>query len=247
MPDLKRLLNPVKTDFARICKANDLVLNYNHNKKEIFILRDIFESRAYADYFPFYQKNTIIDIGAHFGYFSLFAGRNSNPETVILAYEPDPGNFEALCSNIEKNRTFNIQPYNFAVGSANEISKLYLGKSPNNSLLPDYSLANSDRYTETETRTLERITHENNITRIDFLKMDCEGSEYAILETMPREVFNIITTVSMEFHDVKSPGYNGDFLVRLLRKNGFEIVRYGYEYTSMGLNHGRIIATRAFL
>jgi FkbM family methyltransferase len=245
MPSLKRLLNPVKTDFVRICKANELILDYSLNRKETAILRDIFEARAYSGYFPFYQKNTIFDIGAHYGYFSLFAWKNSGPGSVIFAFEPDADNFKALSHNLEKNKAGNIHPFNMAVGAANEISKLYKGESPNNSLLPDYSLTKGSRFTEIETRTLARIIGENNIERIDFLKMDCEGSEYMILETLPDEVYNIVTTISMEFHDLKSHKYNGNFMVSLLRKHRFEIVYYTYDHTSMGLNYGRIIATKA--
>jgi FkbM family methyltransferase len=244
MRNLKSFICPVRNDFARICKANNLLLDFDLNKKEIAILRDIFEARAYADYFPFFQKVTILDIGAHYGYFSLFGVRNTDPASTILAFEPEVNNYRVLCRNIEKTGAGNIHPFNFAIGGNNEISKLYKGESPNNSLLPQYSLAANNLYTETETRTLDRIISENNIQRIDFLKMDCEGSEYSILETMPDKVFDLISTVSMEFHDLKSAEYNGNFIIKMLRNHHFEIVRYTYDHTSMGLNYGRIIATK---
>ena len=244
MRSLKKLICPVKNDFALICKANKLLLDFSLNKKEIAILRDIFEARVYAGYFPFYQKVTILDIGAHYGYFSLFAHKNTDPASTILSFEPEENNFRALCRNIEKNGAGNIHPFNVAVGGTNEITKLYRGKSPNNSLLQQYSLATDDLCAETETRTLDRIIRDNNIQRIDFLKMDCEGSEYAILETMPDQVFDLITTVSMEFHDLKSAKYNGNFIAAILRSHHFNMVRFTYDTTSMGLNYGKIIATK---
>jgi FkbM family methyltransferase len=244
MRSLTKIFRPEKNDFEVICKANHLLLDYALNKKEVVILRDIFEARAYADYFPFYQKVTIIDIGAHYGYFSLFACRNADPASLIFAFEPEHNNYRALCSNIEKNKADNIHPFNCAIGGTNEMSRLYIGRSPNNSLLQHYSLATADRYAETETKTLSQIISENDIRQIDFLKMDCEGSEYAILETMPGRIFDLISTVSMEFHDLKSAERNGQYIVNLLRKNHFEIVRYTYDHTTMGLNYGRIIATK---
>jgi FkbM family methyltransferase len=241
---LKNLFDPKKNDFDLICKANNLVLDYNNNKKEIDILREVFEARSYSDYFPFYQKVTIIDIGAHYGYFSLFSSKNTNSATLIFAFEPDISNYRALCSNIEKNNAANIRPVNCAIAGTKETSRLYKGKSPNNSLMQNYSLVQKDKYTEIQTTTLSQIIYDYSIKQIDFLKMDCEGSEYAILETMPDEVFNLIKTVSMEFHDLKNDQYNGQFIVDLLRKHCFEIVRFTYNSTSMGLNYGRIIATK---
>jgi len=244
MRSLKKLICPVKNDFALICKANKLLLDFSLNKKEIAILSDIFEARVYAGYFPFYQKVTILDIGAHYGYFSLFARNNTDPASVIFAFEPENNNYMALCHNMEKNGAVNIHPFNVAVGGINEITKLYKGNSPNNSLLKQYSLATDDLYAETETRTLDRIIRDNNIQRIDFLKMDCEGSEYSILETMPDHVFDLIITVSMEFHDLKSAKYNGNFITSILHSHHFNIVKFTYDPTSMGLNYGKIIATK---
>ncbi len=241
---LKKLFGLKKNDFAIICKANNLLLDYSQNKKEIDILRDVFEARSYSDYFPFYQKVTIIDIGAHYGYFSLFSSKNTDNASLIFAFEPDVNNYRILCRNIEKNKAANIHPVNCAIAGTDELSRLYKGRSPNNSLLQDYSFVQKDQYIKIQTKTLPQIITDNDIQRIDFLKMDCEGSEYAILETMPDRVLNLITTVSMEFHDLKSAKYNGQFIVHLLREHHFEIVRYTYDSTSMGLNYGRIIATK---
>ncbi|MBN1414809.1 MAG: FkbM family methyltransferase [Bacteroidales bacterium] len=241
---LKELFSQRKKNFASICKANSLLLDYTLNKSEFDILRDIFEFRSYAEYFPFYQHVTIIDIGAHYGYFSLFAAGNSGSGSNIYAFEPDENNYKALCNNIEMSNARNIHPFNYAIDSTNAMTRLYQGKSPNHSLLQDYSLVQHDRYVDIQTKTLSQVVAENDIRRIDFLKMDCEGSEYTILETLPENIFDLITTVSMEFHDLKSAKYNGFFIVNILRDHHFEIVRFTYDHTSMGLNYGRIVATK---
>ena len=104
-----------RKDFQRICSSNGLNLNYKLNRRETPVLADIFEKREYANYFPFYQKATILDIGGHYGYFSLFASLNANPEAKILAFEPFPDNFGMLTKNIADCGLKNIESFNCAI------------------------------------------------------------------------------------------------------------------------------------
>ena len=236
-----------RNKFNTICRANRLSLDYNLNKNELAILSDIFEKREYSDYFPFYQKLTVLDIGAHYGYFSIFASKNTDEASKILAIEPGSLNFHCLTENIGKNKINNIIPVHAALGNKDEVSKLYLGRTSNNSLISDYSFLEKESNTEKiELKTLETILNEHYIENIDFMKMDCEGAEYSILESLSPETFKKITTLSLEFHDLKNKNYNGDFLVKLLIKHQFKIVKYQYMSTSMGLNYGKIIGTKNF-
>jgi hypothetical protein len=62
---------------------------------------------------------------------------------------------------------------------------------------------------------------EKNISKIDFLKLDCEGSEYRIFENLSEDFLNIIDKIIMEYHS------NTDGrLVKMIEKlqnNGFTV------------------------
>ena len=62
---------------------------------------------------------------------------------------------------------------------------------------------------------------EKNITKIDFLKMDCEGSEYRIFENFSTDFLGIIDKIVMEYH------FNTDGrLIKIIEKlenNGFTV------------------------
>jgi FkbM family methyltransferase len=245
--ELKRLLKEDKRIFLEFCKSNNLELNFQINKNETGILKAIFENREYADYFPFYQKVTIVDIGAHFGYFSIFAENNTDIGSTIIAIEPNQSNFRHLGENIADCKKGNIRCFNYAVGGRRGITKLYEGESANHSIIDNYPLLKPKRsFEEVECKTLEELIIENNLERIDFLKMDCEGAEYEILEGTIQSVFDKITTISMEFHDLKNSKFTSMNLINILVENGFKIVKFGYDKTTRNLNYGKIVGTRMF-
>jgi len=231
--------------FLEICKRNSLNLNYLTNKDGYEVLKSIFMMREYSDFFPFYRKATVIDIGAHYGYFSIFAGNNLQKDSKIYSVEPGKQNFMRLKKNICDCKLNNIYSFNIAIGDRNGTSKLFSGSSVNNSIIDDYAMSKtSGEYEETEIRTLETFIDENRLDKIDFLKMDCEGAEYIIIESTPKKVFDNIETISLEFHDLKKNNINAERIINKLAGCGFKIVKYNYENTSMNLNYGKMIGTK---
>lgn len=244
---LKKLIKGEKRAFDGLCETNNIQLNYNSNRNEFQIFRSIFEEREYSDYFPFYQNATVLDIGAHYGYFSIFAAKNTGPEAVIFSIEPSKNNYFFLQENILSNQIKNIKAYHLAIGARQGTTTLFTGNNQNHSLFEDYRLLDQNRKSEIiSVNTLELFMKENGLEKIDFLKMDCEGAEYDIFENTPSHVFNKIKTISMEFHDMKNENQTGEFLIKKLIDNGFQIVKYKYDQTTRNLNYGKIIATKIF-
>ncbi len=77
-----------------------------------------------------------------------------------------------------------------------------------------------ENYIEVHAITLQRIMDDNNLERIDFLKLDCEGSEGSILMSTPRGYLERIQKVAMEFHDNVSQ-LKHDEIQRLMEEVGF--------------------------
>jgi FkbM family methyltransferase len=245
--EIKKLVKGERRTFLEFCRSNKLGLNYQINRNEFGILKAIFEDREYSDYFPFYKKANIIDIGAHYGFFSIFAQNNTDKDSKIIAVEPNKKNFKHLQKNIEDCKISNISMVNYAIGGKSGVSKLYLGQTPNHSIVENYFLLDQNRgYEEIEIKTLEELIIEFDLDKIDFLKMDCEGAEYSILENTPDYIYDKIVTISLEFHDLKDSNFTGENIIKVLTEHGFEIVKYKYDKTLMNLNYGKIIGTRIF-
>jgi len=71
-----------------------------------------------------------------------------------------------------------------------------------------------------KTVTLPDVFKAINADKIDFLKMDCEGSEYPILMDN-RDLVKKIGFIALEWHNVK--GYKVEDLVRFLKSNNFRV------------------------
>ncbi len=245
--NILRLVKGKKRLFTDLCKINNLTLSYELNKEGLGIFQDIFQNREYSDYFPFYRHVTVVDIGAHFGFFSIFASNNLDKGSRIIAVEPNKENFSRLRKNISDCKITNINCHNCAIGDKSGISKLYHGQNPNHSIVDNYLLTKEHAdFEEVDVKTLEELVSELDLEVIDFLKMDCEGAEYSILYNTPDSVFDKITTISMEFHDLKDNRFTIEGVMEKLLRNGFEIVKLHYDKTSMNLNYGKLIGTKVF-
>ncbi|MDO8669461.1 MAG: FkbM family methyltransferase [Candidatus Buchananbacteria bacterium] len=193
---------------------------YNKNNRLIFtrhIIDEIWNTNTYnPPGFELKNNDTVIDIGANIGIFSVYAAKQA-PAGIIYAYEPEPDNFKLLEENIVINRLTNIKPFKLGVGR-NEKVKL---------LKSNFSSASHSLYgqiggaVDIDCVSLTNIFDINQIDCCHFLKLDCEGSEYEILFNLPDEYFRRIKLISLEYHDFFSDNRNGGNLKIFLESKGF--------------------------
>ena len=239
---LKKVLPVNRYLHRKICAGSGLSLEYGLNKEGIDILTAIFIDREYADYFPMQQSATVVDVGAHFGFFSFFAALNLAPNAKIISLEPSKDNFKVLQKNLHQNSLPNIQALNIALDGQTGTRTFYGGVSFNHSFFSQQK----KNPTSIPTCSLKDFFQQQNLAQIDFLKLDCEGAEFPILLQTEAAVLDRITTISMEFHDLPDEGYTSLQLIRHLKKHGFEIIRYQHDadYSFCNQNFGKIIATK---
>ena len=146
--------------------------------------------------------NTIVDIGANIGAFSIYAAQELENSTVY-AYEPVPANFGLLRENIEANNLGQrVKCFGKAVGGQNEKRKLYLKTSPQHSLYSKCSTLEPDGYIDVECITLEQIFDQNGIETCDLLKVDAEGAEYEIFYNAAASHLAKVRNCILEYHNM---------------------------------------------
>lgn len=150
------------------------------------------------------RSNITIDVGAYVGYFSLLAA-HANPQGRVYAFEPLPSVYTRLVRNIELNRLTNVQCLASAVGETDGTAEFWHtdAETPTSSSLSFEFMRSTENLVSTVVPviTLDRFARENNLSRIDLVKLDTESTEYQVLrgmgETLRRDHPIIISEVLM--------------------------------------------------
>jgi len=94
----KRLIH-VRTPYGTIACPEDA----------LDTVKEIYEREVYTCVRPLKHDDVVMDVGAHVGIFTLKAAREAE-DGLIVAVEPDPGNFRLLVRNIRANGLENVIP-----------------------------------------------------------------------------------------------------------------------------------------
>jgi FkbM family methyltransferase len=243
-----RNLYRIKKHVRLLSIANNIVLQKSMTLEDCIVFIDIFHFRTYSFFFPFYTNATVFDIGAHKGYFSLFASKHLSEDSTILALEPASKNYAECLKNLEINQIQNVTLINKGLGAQKGFTKLYAGSDANNSVIEGYNRTLFNRKgnisSTIELLSLEDIFCEYKINTVDFIKIDCEGAEYESLFNCPQDILTKCKVISMEYHDLKNAQKSGVEMYKLLVHNGFSIVNYSIDCVNADIDSGKIVATR---
>lgn len=200
-------------------------LNLNSEADES-VFHEIFVDRDYmvVDDIVGEASGVILDIGAHIGLFSMYA-RGLNDNVKIFAYEPAPENFAAMKAHFKENHIDGVTVKNVAVTGNDGETVLFLSEDSHNHSI--WNLFGSKMKqvkvpTVSMAKIFERDLVKQGILFCDLVKMDCEGAEFEILESMSVEVFKKIGSFYIEYHEYVD-GKKNDQLVKILQKNGFKV------------------------
>ena len=187
--------------------------------------------------------DTFFDIGAHTGESISSFGKNLNLK-VIYSFEASPISFKILNNNLKKiqstipNSQINIE--NFAIGASSkkikikhfiESSSSTIKKINTNSkyfkkkkkLISSLNNLNYFKEIDVNQISLDEYMIQKNIKRIDFLKIDTEGSEYEIIMGVTKNLKNIkLILFEHHFDDMISKEYKFSHINNLLIQNNFK-------------------------
>jgi FkbM family methyltransferase len=133
--------------------------------------------------------DTFVDIGAHFGYFSLLASRLVGPTGKVISIEAMPSTFLALKNNVERNGIANAELHNCAAYSCETTLKFKDFGVVHSSLNSAFAVRGVLEGQQAESaevnvtaKTADIIVAPHNDRRIAVIKIDAESSEEFVLE-----------------------------------------------------------------
>jgi len=179
--------------------------------------------------------DTVLDIGAHIGYYTLMAAKRVGKKGKAYAFEPNQDNCALLTKNLKLNNFKNVVLVNKAVSRSSGKVKFFLS----NVSTGMHSLIDIDNKSENIIE-IEAVSLNDffgkKIPTVSIIKMDIEGGEYAALDGMDRLLKkNKHMTILIEFSPysiIKAEKSPRDFL-NLLMSYGFKL--YSIEESSKKL------------
>lgn len=196
---------------------------YRKDTADEKVLQHSFDNDHFFSQVPEYQPDegdVIIDIGAHIGTFSLLSSSKAR-HGKVYAIEASEDSYNLLRINVALNQCANISVHHLAITDKNGTRTLY--HSTGNW---GHSIVNRhSRSSETvESCTLSDFLARNQIEACQFMKLNCEGAEFPILLSTPKNVLERFETMLVLYHcDLWNHHSQAD-LISHLESSGFHCV-----------------------
>lgn len=179
----------LKYDIDFTDKIQEMVYLGTYERRELTFLK------------KYVKKSWIcLDIGANIGFYTLNLSKLVDKNGKIYAIEPSPTNYKKLNENIAINNLDNCITSNIALSS--QSGEFLFSVSPHHNSgwgrLGKWKSAQSEVIVNV--KTLDDFLIFNNISNIDFLKIDIEGHELEFLEGAKNTLKNgIIKRIMIEY------------------------------------------------
>lgn len=181
------------------------------------------------------EGDVFLDVGAHFGYFSLLASHLVGLRGTVVSIEAMPTTYALLSKNVSANRRSNVKTHQFAAG-----------EKAGNVQFRDYGIVNSSLNTfvaargildgeaaayqvvDVETKRLDDFFARHELPNPAFVKIDAESSEHLVLEGMSAILEGAqppILLIEMGGGD-ESEDLRARRIHQLLEKYGYRLFRY---------------------
>jgi FkbM family methyltransferase len=136
-------------------------------------------------------ESIVVDLGANRCEFSRAV--RTDYRCRCFAVEPSP-KFAATIPDLS-----GISTFNYALAGHNGIMSFNISTEPLSSSMRE--IKDCERTVEVMGRTLAQFMRENQLSRIDLLKIDIEGAEIDLFDATPDEELLRIGQITVEFHD----------------------------------------------
>jgi FkbM family methyltransferase len=173
-----------------------------HEYRELLFLHDFLT-----------KEMVLLDVGANIGEYSIFAAKRLTDGKVV-SFEPVPTLRKILDQNIQLNRFSNVAVKPFGLSDAAGSFPIYfVGENENEGQATFFpGVIQNQRSVNAELKTLDEEWGQLSLNRLDFIKMDIEGSELRALLGARNVIKRFRPIIMLEVSEVtyQAAGYKLD-------------------------------------
>lgn len=180
--------------------------------ESLLMADEIFKRQVYRDPFEGRKVKTFVDLGSNVGYFTCYAmDRIGDRDAVGLSVDANPKMAEETRHHVESNGWRNVLPVWAVVGYPLDREEAPFFLNPSNisgsatTLNPN--IPSKGKQTEIKVSTIDlnkKWRDHAGDAEVDVLKVDVEGFEVKVLETIP-ELLKRTRSVVLEWHKWITP------------------------------------------
>ena len=185
-------------NFLGTCKMKINNKNIIWKHTDVGFIDELIFEQCYIpnDSFKINSDYVIVDAGSNVGVFTLFAASYAT-NGKIISIEADKYDYKRLVENISVNDFKNIFPINKAL--TDQSGYVFISDSiVRKPLEKNFHKQNYIYEGQVESISPQDLINEFKLDRIDFLKLDIEGSEFKIFKEP--DWLKIVKIISMELH-----------------------------------------------
>jgi FkbM family methyltransferase len=186
----------------------------------------IIMSNLYFEYYAPQKSDIVIDVGSNIGEFTIPAASMCS-NGLVYAIEPIEESFKLFNRNIKENELKNVIGFYGALAGRDGFRDFLV--TPTRVTTSMIFHQGKGEFRRVAVISLRTFLDKHNITKVDLLKMNCEGAEFEILMNSSKEVLRKINRIVLEFHNV-SIHENADLLRSYLESNNFKVETTGKEW-----------------
>jgi FkbM family methyltransferase len=179
-------------------------------------------AEAYTHWYHPKSGDLVFDAGAHAGFTTCMFARMVGPSGRVIAFEPDEATVEYLEKNIRDQGLSNVTIVKKAMDAKTGTSYFNADGTMGAGLVEHSVYANTGRRIAVETLSLEDAFEFYGVPQ--FLKMDIEGAEIAVLEASGDLLKRQRTHLAFDsYHRMRDGRYTWMLLEPLLQAMGYEV------------------------
>jgi FkbM family methyltransferase len=177
---------------------------------------------AYTHWYLPKSGDLVFDAGAHAGFTTCMFARMVGPGGRVVAFEPDEGTARYLESNVRSQQISNVTIVKKAIDANSGTSYFNADGTMGAGLVEHSVYGNTGRRIAVETLSLEDAFHLFGVPQ--FLKMDIEGAEIAVIQAagdlLKRQRMHLAFD---SYHRMRDGRFTWMLLEPMLRSVGYEV------------------------
>ena len=197
---------------------NESVVTYKGHKvysprDGILAFMEVIQDEVYEQLWKPIGRDTVFDVGAYVGMFTVKASDMVGKGGIVYAIEPEPRNLTYLDKNTKDLP--NVKIVRAIIGSKVGTGRLYISSAS-----PCHTVA----YHHKNSIEIEMITLDSLEIQPDFVKIDAEGSELEILKGSEKIIEKGTRFAIACYHDLPGGGKELEPVVKFLENRDYKVV-----------------------